>query len=179
MIRDGTVQTIHAADLVPGDIIQVAVGDKVPADARVTSFQTPTLSVDESNLTGEAEAVNKQTESVAEVDAVNQRKRDILFSGTLVVRGKATAVVVSIGRETEMGKIAADLEKDDEERTPLQKKLDEFGDQLSFYISIICVVVWLINIGHFTDPDHGSWMRGAIYYFKIAVALAVAAIPEG
>ena len=98
----------------------------------------------------------------------------MLFAGTLVVRGKALAVVVQIGSLTGMGEIAASLMDAEEKKTPLQVKLDEFGEQLTKVISVICVVVWLINIRHFTDEEHGSIVRGAIYYFKIAVALAVA-----
>ena len=149
------------------------------ADCRIISLSSATLSVDESMLTGESEAANKHAGVIIKPNAVNQDKRNVLFSGTLIVKGKAQGVVVGIGAQTEMGAIAHALGTETETKTPLQQRLDEFGSQLSKVIGVICVVVWLINIGHFTDPDHGSVWRGAIYYFKIAVALAVAAIPEG
>lgn len=100
--------------------------------------------------------------------------------GTNIAAGRAIGVVIATGVATEIGKIRNQMASTEQEKTPLQQKLDEFGQQLSKVISLICVAVWVINIGHFGDPVHGgSWVKGAIYYFKIAVALAVAAIPEG
>ncbi|KAA8586427.1 hypothetical protein FQN60_000263 [Etheostoma spectabile] len=190
------VQRIKARDIVPGDIVEVAdgaclwevvmgkqesvVGDKVPADIRVTSIKSTTLRVDQSILTGESVSIIKHTDPVPDPRAVNQDKKNMLFSGTNIAAGRAIGVVVATGVATEIGKIRNQMAATEQEKTPLQQKLDEFGQQLSKVISLICVAVWVINIGHFGDPVHGgSWVRGAIYYFKIAVALAVAAIPEG
>ncbi|XP_062845184.1 sarcoplasmic/endoplasmic reticulum calcium ATPase 1 [Trichomycterus rosablanca] len=179
MNRKG-VQRIKARDIVPGDVVEVAVGDKVPADIRIVSIKSTTLRVDQSILTGESVSVIKHTDPVPDPRAVNQDKKNMLFSGTNIASGRAIGVVVCTGVSTEIGKIRNQMASTEQERTPLQQKLDEFGQQLSKVISLICIAVWLINIGHFNDPVHGgSWFRGAIYYFKIAVALAVAAIPEG
>ncbi|CAF1947580.1 unnamed protein product [Rotaria magnacalcarata] len=178
--RPGQIQRIKARELVPGDIVEVAVGDKVPADIRITTIHSTTLRVDQSLLTGESVSVIKHTEPVGDARVVNQDKKNTLFSGTNIASGKCRGIVVGTGLNTEIGKIQSVMADTEEEKTPLQQKLDEFSEQLSKVITIICVAVWAINIGHFNDPVHGgSWLRGAIYYFKIAVALAVAAIPEG
>uniref|UniRef100_A0A4W6CX62 Calcium-transporting ATPase n=1 Tax=Lates calcarifer TaxID=8187 RepID=A0A4W6CX62_LATCA len=175
-----SVQRIKAREIVPGDIVEVSVGDKVPADIRIVSIKSTTLRVDQSILTGESVSVIKHTEAVPDLRAVNQDKKNMLFSGTNIAAGKAIGVAVATGVSTEIGKIRDQMAATEQEKTPLQAKLDEFGEQLSKVISLICVAVWAINIGHFNDPVHGgSWIRGAVYYFKIAVALAVAAIPEG
>ncbi|KAG9492571.1 hypothetical protein GDO78_000849, partial [Eleutherodactylus coqui] len=177
--RNG-VQRIRAREIVPGDIVEVAVGDKVPADIRIIEIRSTTLRVDQSILTGESVSVIKHTDPVPDPRAVNQDKKNMLFSGTNIAAGKAVGVVIATGVFTEIGKIRNQMVATEPEKTPLQQKLDEFGQQLSKVISLVCVAVWVINIGHFNDPVHGgSWFRGAIYYFKIAVALAVAAIPEG
>lgn len=174
------IQKIRAKEIVPGDIVEVSVGDKIPADIRLTHIYSTTLRIDQSILTGESVSVIKHTDAIPDPRAVNQDKKNILFSGTNVAAGKARGVVIGTGLNTAIGKIRTEMSETEEIKTPLQQKLDEFGEQLSKVISIICVAVWAINIGHFNDPAHGgSWIKGAIYYFKIAVALAVAAIPEG
>jgi Ca2+ transporting ATPase len=95
------------------------------------------------------------------------------------VNGSARAIVTSIGQKTAIGHIHHSISQQISEKTPLKRKLDDFGDMLAKVISVICVLVWLVNFRHFWDPAHHGVMKGAIYYFKIAVALAVAAIPEG
>lgn len=214
VVRDARLVDVPAIALVPGDVIELGAGDKVPADARLVQLRAAVLAVDESMLTGESENVHKQVEPIEEHNAhvVNQDKKNMVFSGTLVVRGSARAVVVRTGAGTEVctpsffslheaakysrtpcltylfrilsnplqiGAVQSSLAEVETPRTPLQEKLDEFSELLSKIIGVICVLVWVINIGHFTDPEHGGALKGAVYYFKIAVALAVAAIPEG
>ncbi|XP_071438593.1 calcium-transporting ATPase sarcoplasmic/endoplasmic reticulum type isoform X1 [Hetaerina americana] len=174
------VQKVRAKEIVPGDIVEVSVGDKIPADIRLVKIFSTTLRIDQSILTGESVSVIKHTDAIPDPRAVNQDKKNILFSGTNVAAGKARGIVMGTGLNTAIGKIRTEMSETEEIKTPLQQKLDEFGEQLSKVISLICVAVWAINIGHFNDPAHGgSWIKGAVYYFKIAVALAVAAIPEG
>merc|ERR1711970_803748 len=174
------VQKIKAREIAPGDVVEVSVGDKIPADIRICSIMSTTLRIDQSILTGESVSVIKHTDAVPDPRAVNQDKKNMLFSGTNIAAGKAVGIAVGTGVSTEIGKIRDQMAATEQEKTPLQAKLDEFGEQLSKVITLICIAVWAINIGHFNDPVHGgSWIRGAVYYFKIAVALAVAAIPEG
>eukprot|EP01102_Stenamoeba_stenopodia_P007251 TRINITY_DN2020_c0_g2_i1.p1 TRINITY_DN2020_c0_g2~~TRINITY_DN2020_c0_g2_i1.p1 ORF type:complete len:989 (-),score=222.24 TRINITY_DN2020_c0_g2_i1:59-3025(-) len=179
VLRNGKIQTIKSTELVPGDVVEVSVGNRIPADLRLLEQNSVTFRVDQSILTGESNSVSKSVEPVADPKAVNQDKTNILFSGTNITIGKARGIVVGTGLNTAIGEIRLNLMQMDEVQSPLKKKLDEFGESLSKVITVICILVWLVNINHFADPAHGGVLRGAIYYFKIAVALAVAAIPEG
>lgn len=178
-VRNGKIQRIKADELVPGDIISVAVGDRIPADCRVLSIQSNSFRIDQSILTGESESVGKDTTAIKDDNAVKQDQVNMLFSGTTVVVGHANALVVLTGPNTAIGDIHESITSQISQPTPLKEKLNEFGDTLAKVITVICILVWLINIQHFNDPSHGSFAKGAIYYLKIAVSLGVAAIPEG
>ncbi|KAK0558180.1 hypothetical protein OC844_005348 [Tilletia horrida] len=184
----GQAVRVPASMLVPGDILQLSVGDKIPADARLVALASSSLRVDQAILTGESESVLKMPAVVQDPRAVKQDMTNILFSGTTITNGACTAVVVLTGVHTAIGNIHSEIsgknkadggKEEQEAKTPLKQKLDDFGDMLAKVISVICILVWLINFRHFSDGTHGGWLQGAIYYFKIAVALAVAAIPEG
>ncbi|KAH8739707.1 calcium-transporting ATPase 1 [Cryptosporidium ryanae] len=183
VLRCGIWSEIPAEDLVPGDIVRVRVGDRVPADLRVIKLLSSSLRVEQSQLTGESSGVLKDSGplDVSKRNIEIQAKTNMLYSSTTVVHGSCFACVVSTGMKTEIGAIQSAVQKASEntEDTPLGKKIDEFGKVLSKVIAVICLVVWIINFRNFQDPAHGSTINGAIYYLKIAVALAVAAIPEG
>lgn len=190
VLRDGfLVPDLPARELVPGDIVELRVGDKVPADMRVAVLKTSTLRVEQSSLTGESMPVLKCTLPVFFDDCELQAKENMLFAGTTVVNGSCLCIVVDTGMKSEIGKIQTQIHEAslDESETPLKKKLDEFGNRLTTAIGIVCLVVWVINYKYFLSWDVvNGWptnfqfsFEKCTYYFKIAVALAVAAIPEG
>nr|BCL12007.1 P-type calcium transporting ATPase [Plasmodium falciparum] len=183
VLRDGKWEIIDSKYLYVGDIIELSVGNKTPADARIIKIYSTSLKVEQSMLTGESCSVDKYAEKMEDSykNCEIQLKKNILFSSTAIVCGRCIAVVINIGMKTEIGHIQhAVIESNSEDtQTPLQIKIDLFGQQLSKIIFVICVTVWIINFKHFSDPIHGSFLYGCLYYFKISVALAVAAIPEG
>ncbi|WP_186424979.1 cation-transporting P-type ATPase [Cupriavidus metallidurans] len=168
VIRDGQRHEIAAADLVPGDVVALASGDRVPADLRLTSVKE--LRVEEAALTGESLPVEKNVAPVAE-DAPLGDRFDMAYSGTLVVYGQATGIVVATGSTTELGRINEMLSSIESLSTPLVRQIDRFGRGLAVAILLLSTVVFVAGIlwrGH-----------SAADMFMMAVALAASAIPEG
>jgi P-type Ca2+ transporter type 2C len=180
------VSGIPASELVPGDLIQIRVGDKIPADARLIQVTGGGgLQVDESSLTGESMTVQKlagDEGTLAKSNSPIQDQVGMLYSGTLVTRGSGMALVTHTGMSTQMGRISSGVTTAALEapKTPLQRKLDDFSSTLTVIIGVICLAVWIVSIPKMNDPGFpgGVW-EGAAYYAKVAVALGVAAIPEG
>ncbi|KAJ9178212.1 hypothetical protein P3X46_010112 [Hevea brasiliensis] len=189
VIRDGKkISNLPAKELVPGDIVELRVGDKVPADMRLLSLISSTVRVEQGSLTGESEAVSKTVKAVAENTDI-QGKKCMVFGGTTVVNGNCICLVTQTGMNTEIGKVHSQIHEasQNEDDTPLKKKLNEFGELLTMIIGVICALVWLINVKYFLSWEYvDGWPKNfkfsfekCTYYFEIAVALAVAAIPEG
>ncbi|MBA0790457.1 hypothetical protein Gohar_015107 [Gossypium harknessii] len=189
VVRDGKkVSNLHAKELVPGDIVELRVGDKVPADMRVLTLISSTVRVEQGSLTGESEAVSKTAKVVPENTDI-QGKKCMVFAGTTVVNGNCICMVTQIGMNTEIGKVHSQIHEasQSDDDTPLKKKLNEFGEVLTMIIGVICALVWLINVKYFLSWEYvDGWpsnfkfsFEKCTYYFEIAVALAVAAIPEG
>ncbi|MCR4278884.1 MAG: HAD-IC family P-type ATPase [bacterium] len=165
--RDGNENEIDAKELVPGDIIHVKQGDRIPADARIISLNT--CEVDESILTGESLPVEKTTQ-VLKAGASLADRKNMLYGGTLVVQGYADAVVTGTGSDTEFGRIAALTVVREREQTPLQKSVANFAKWIGIIIAIFTVVLFTGGVFSGYDPKE---------MFLIAVAVAVSAVPEG
>jgi len=163
-VRDGHVtEGLLAKELVIGDLVLLGTGDRVPADCRVVDALE--LLVDESCLTGENHPVAKTG------SAGTDTKSNMAFTGTLVNAGRGRALVVAVGRQTEFGKIASELEQVESRKSPLQSKMEELGNHLAKVSGIAIVIIGLIGTVF--------WGRPVLETITIAVSLAVAAIPEG
>jgi Ca2+-transporting ATPase len=168
VLRDGVISQIPAKELVPGDIIALEAGDRVPADIRW--LQTNSIHVEESALTGESVPVSKNIQELHEAEVPLGDQRNLGFMGTLVTQGTAKAVVVRSGMETEMGKIAGLIQSTEEMETPLQHRLEQLGKILIIVALGLTVMVVVAGILH-GQPAYAMFLAG--------VSLAVAAIPEG
>ena len=171
VVRDGERQRVATHDIVPGDIVLVEAGDKIPADARL--IEAANLQTDEAPLTGESVPVSKDVKPI-EGDVGIGDRRNMLYSGTVATYGRGRAVVVATGMETEVGRIAGLLEAAEKEPTPLQQELDRTGKRLSVIMLGICAVVFAAGLFSTT----AFTLNVVLSLFLFAVALAVAAIPE-
>ena len=168
VIRGGQEQVIEAADLVPGDIIRLEAGDFVPADARL--LHSVSLKSEESALTGESVPAEKDAEAQVEENAPLGDRTNMVFSGCSITYGTATAIVTATGMDTEMGRIADLLDREEEGQTPLQRKLAQLGKYLGFLALAACGVIFVVGLVNGIP---------ALEIFMTAVSLAVSAIPEG
>lgn len=177
VIRDGVVQNVKSEELVIGDVIVLEAGDAIPADCRI--LESFSMKVEEAALTGESYPVNKIVDMIYlkenTLDVPLGDRTNMLYNGSTISYGRGKAVVVATGMDTEMGKIADALQQSDDEKTPLQKKMGEISKVLTKVVVGISVFVFLFGIiktGDFTGTH-------ILDTFLVAVALAVAAIPEG
>ena len=167
VIRNNQEFIIDAKQLVPGDIIILEPGEKIPADARL--FEIHEFQTQEAALTGESLPVQKELSLFPEKTQIADRKNTV-YSGTLVTRGRAKAIIIHTGMQTEFGKIAKLIEEAKEKQTPLQKKLKTLGKYLTITVVIIAIIIFLAGI---------LTGKPISFMFLTAIALAVAAIPEG
>lgn len=176
VLRDGVLQTVPARELVRGDIVILEAGDFVPADGRV--LESESLKVNEGMLTGESEAVDKHTDTIGSEAPLGDR-RNMAFSGSLVVYGRGTIVVTGTGLTTEIGKIAELLENAEAKQTPLQRKLDAFSKQLGIAVLALSILIFGIQAGRiWLSADTVDTTEAILSAVMFAVAVAVAAIPE-
>ncbi|AUS69792.1 cation-translocating P-type ATPase [Lactococcus lactis] len=176
VLRNGEKTSIPARELVVGDIVSLEAGDFIPADGRLINVQN--LRVEEGMLTGESEPVEKFSDVIEGEVALGDRK-NMVFSSSLVVYGRADFFVTAIAEQTEIGKIAQMLETAEAKQTPLQQKLEKFGKQLGWAILALCALIFAVQILRlFTTNQTADMQKAVLDSFMFAVAVAVAAIPE-
>ena len=176
VLRNGEKTSIPARELVVGDIVSLEAGDFIPADGRLIDVQN--LRVEEGMLTGESEPVEKFSDVIEGEVALGDRK-NMVFSSSLVVYGRADLLVTAIAEQTEIGKIAQMLETAEAKQTPLQQKLEKFGKQLGWVILALCALIFAVQILRlFTTNQTADMQKAVLDSFMFAVAVAVAAIPE-
>ncbi|MBP8717497.1 MAG: calcium-transporting P-type ATPase, PMR1-type [Candidatus Atribacteria bacterium] len=168
VIRDGKQRKIKSTQLVPGDLVLLESGDRIPADLRLV--ETTELRIQESVLTGESEPVEKHTQPITAEDISLGDRANMAYMGTSVIAGRGKGLVVATGMDTEMGQIAGMLQEQKKELTPLQKKLNQVGKNLGAIILVIITIVVLLG-----------YLRGIAFFdmFLTGISLAVAAVPEG
>ena len=168
LLRGGIKVQVPSPEVVPGDILLLEAGDLITADARI--LESWSVKINESSLTGESEAVEKTADVIPEENVALGDRKNMVFSGSLVTYGRATAVVTATGMQTELGHIASLLDNTRQRKTPLQENLNKFSEKLAMAIIAICGVVFLLS--YFRSG------MGLLDSLMFAVALAVAAIPE-
>jgi len=177
VLRDKKEVEINSEALVPGDIILLKTGSRIPADARI--LEEFDAEVNESLLTGESMAVIKAGESTVPKETPLAEKKNMLFMGTTLMKGSAKAVVVAIGDKTEMGQIAELTAEMEEHKTPLQLRLDALGKRIGWVGIIVCILVFIVGLIVYFIAPTGNIEERILLLFTTAVALAVAVIPEG
>lgn len=166
VVRNGSAQMISSTELVPGDIVLLETGNIVPCDLRL--IEAHLLSVDESSLTGESLTIEKHAIVLSAENLIPADQTNMLFKGTVVTRGRATAVATATGMHTELGRIAG-LLQEDKMKTPLQERMLKFGKSLSYLVLLICAILFVTGLLRGEDP---------FSVLLISISLAVAAIPE-
>lgn len=168
VIRNKTHETINTTELTVGDVIVLESGDRVPADARL--IDTHNLLVNESMLTGESLRAEKNAKEIYEENAALGDRKNMVYSGTIIEKGRALGIVTGIGTNSEFGKISKNVLETETTESPLQAKIEQFGKGLS--IAILSVIVFIFLVGILNDID---WLQ----MFLASIGLAVSAIPEG
>jgi len=176
VIREGKITVIPAKEVVPGDILALEAGDSVPADARL--IEAIELRANEAVLTGESTPVDKQV-GIVDASAPVSERRNMVFSATHIVYGRGKAVVVATGMNTEFGKIAEMVQEAEEEKTPLEKKLDSFAGKIAKIVVAVCVLIFALEAFEVVMQSTSFEMEGFIQAFMSSIALAISAVPEG